>query len=167
VHYDKTGLCSTVEFKDKKFKVYRDTFDDHTTEASIIVIDGITSELKQEVAKYILDYSINPDRVKLVFVSSLASNWRGPEYHKYAPVMFTMSGWTLEEYKFACKDDNFRQSIESKLDSDALALTIDEKIEAKFDIAGHSARWMFNYGTKFVISQVNSAVERISVKKKN
>ena len=68
-------------------------------------------------------------------------------------------------FRSACKDDSFWALVEAKLDADPLAFTIEDKIDAKFDIAGHSARWMFNYDSSFVIQQVNSAIERCLLKR--
>lgn len=107
-----------------------------------------------------------------MLVSSLATNWRGTEFQKYAMNTFTMSGWTLEEYKYrkvyeftifrsACKDVSFQTLVDPQLDADLLAQTLEDKIAAKFDIAGHSARWMFNFNTAAAIKDLSSATERV------
>jgi len=164
IHYDRDKTCQTVEFKDGKFRVVCDIFDDYQTQASIFVLDGIYPDIANQMAYYLLEFRSNK-KIKLVFVSSLTSDWRGPEYERYSPELYTMSGWTLDEYKSACKDDSFRAIVEPKLDANPLCSTIEDKIEAKFDIAGHSARWMFNFDTRLAIQQADSAIERTHLKK--
>jgi hypothetical protein len=122
-----------------------------TSTASVVVVCGMQKDIDG-----LLVYAKSK---RIIFVS--------PQYSSLSRMqtglpIFYMSGWLLNDYLDACKDVTFGNEIESKLDADSEALTTEQKVEAKYLIAGASAHWMFDLTTKEVLEKITNCLEHVN-----
>jgi hypothetical protein len=72
--------------------------------------------------------------------------------------IFRQWSWDLCEYQTAMKNENFRSSVTAYMDAPMDGF--DGEIEAKFFYAGGSARYMFEFRTKEVQTQILNEVKK-------
>ncbi|KAJ3378968.1 hypothetical protein HDU80_002638 [Chytriomyces hyalinus] len=85
---------------------------------------------------------------------------------------FFVYSWALEEYLEAARHPKFMDSVQTKLDSSALAVADgprflvvpQESILSKYHFAGGSSRYMFGYNTAEVIASLEISVMAVAAK---
>jgi len=71
-----------------------------------------------------------------------------------------VESWTLDDYKAAMQNASFAEDVEPSLSG--LCGDEDEKLESKFYLAGHSARWMFALTVSEVLNSVCEHISRLA-----
>ncbi len=140
-------------------------------EFGFVVIDSITHEnFTPQLISSMTWLSRRKDTF-FALVMSLQTNLPEKRLDSLHCKRYMMSPWSLKEYITACKDEVFFKSVFSKLHDDNYGLTEQECIEnellrneliiKKYPIAGVSARWMFDYKSAKVITNISSYLSKV------
>jgi hypothetical protein len=128
-----------------------------STRRHLLVIDGIMDKPGYEEisSKWLSWLHETHGRHRLLFVSSVGSAGAVPadammSLGREHVVGFRTFSWTLNEYKDGMRIEEFAESVDDYLDAISTDSSLDERIEAKFFIAGGCARFMFERTSKTV-----------------
>lgn len=131
----------------------------------LLVIDGIAGEsrfraISCESRKWLKEDSASR---RLLYVSSMG--WSGtPDRHVDRDIkigIFEQWSWTYDEYVASIQNPEFSRSVEGILDASASALSIENKLEAKFFLAGGCARYMFEWSSDDIRHDTDDILETI------
>ena len=135
-----------------------------TCTADIVVLDGVIDDDYEmlQFERALWQFDINRKR-KAILVASMALKKRNLEtFERLNVKRFDMYPWSLEEFKSACRDSQFFDSVKSNLGAKEGAsfddLQRDTLIAEKYYFAGDSARWMFAKTIETVMSEINSYI---------
>lgn len=132
-----------------------------------VVFDGVRKQLLDPALEGII-HGIARTGVATFVVSSESVRFRDGQSNDIIKLQHFVPSWTKEEYNAACKDDVFwRKNIrffEGALATDN-AERRTELISSKFEVAGHSARFMFNQSSTLVADILKKSARAIDVTK--
>ena len=159
------------------------------TRNHIVFIDGITqttdhASLCKSCVSWIKKMnSIDCTNCRLVFVSSVASRSKTSKVHEdrmFCIEEFFVCSWTIDEYRSAFKNKDFRQSVlkyfdssqylyeefsssgpQNDLSNEKLEELLEELIVSKHYFAGGSSRFMFGMNTADVVVQLEKGMENL------
>ena len=126
----------------------------------ILVIDGFVEGTARELVEKAHNWLQGNKRIRrLIFVASMGSGeQRKPEYNEIANIEpFIQYSWTWEEYVSAVTHPAFVSNVWPCLDSSDSSDAID-RLQAKYYYAGGCARFMFQWTTQAVISEIHRLV---------
>lgn len=129
--------------------------------SQLIVFDGITTP--DQMGSGIQFSKTNPI-CQFIAVASLQFYIPEEELNRFGLNKISCNGWTLEEYKLACNDQNFMKFVSEKFFQQETLKeenNLEEILEEKFFFAGHSARYMFNFTIEQTLSDIHSNLNRI------
>jgi hypothetical protein len=132
----------------------------------LLIVDGIAGEshfraISSQCRKWLKSDTINR---RLVYVSSMG--WSGkPDRLVDRDIkigIFKQWSWTYDEYCAAIGDPIFANGVSSMLDASTSATSIEEKVEAKYFLAGGCARYMFEWRSEDIRRDIDDILETIS-----
>jgi len=108
-----------------------------------VIYDGVTSGIQEKLLILGPWWKRNTTKRRFIIVSSM--QFKMPlQDQENSNLTFLMSyGWRLEEYRAACGDLPLKNTLKLGLDYDTTLEAFDEKLTAKYYLAGESALWMF------------------------
>jgi len=162
VHLQDSGAARLIDFKNgflNSFIVYdRENIDAlfPPDDVKLLIFDGAMRSTRRAFDIACMAWYIaSPKTRQFIGVSSLQFTIKGEILIEYNMQRLHSTGWTLEEYKKACEDNIFYSSIENQLvASITTTKTKEEKLESKYFLAGHCARWMFFFDHLSVIEDI-------------
>ena len=124
------------------------------TQCKFVVVDGMTHEEKDRYLKNIVWTD------KVVYVTS--QSLHVPMTIQSA-LFFEMPSWCLEEYKSACQNSDFFDTIRHNLCNckEKCGCKMDEVMTNKFFLAGVCAQWFFGTTVKVVKKEIKNHLERV------
>jgi hypothetical protein len=109
----------------------------------IVIYDGVTSGIQEKLLILGPWWKRNTTKRRFIIVSSMQFKMSLQDQEN-SNLTFLMSyGWRLEEYRAACGDLPLKNTLKLGLDYDTTLEAFDEKLTAKYYLAGESALWMF------------------------
>lgn len=134
-------------------------------ESTVLVLDGLTTA-SQQLMSSAMAWQRGGHGRRVVVVSSMQLLVKGEELEDMALAEVETTGWTLSEYQSACGDASFFQRVQHNLDElpdgeDLASVTPSERVEAKFFLAGHCARWMFALNAQKARADIRRHLERV------
>lgn len=166
IHITRTFAAYVVDFSQNgTFTAFTTDLDalDVPTNAPLLVIDGITKDLRSVLGQAEVWWTNDSASSKrLILVSCLQFSWGGEDYLRMNMLEIFSPGWGEHEYVQACKDAAFLTSVDAKLDADHTTTVLEERIESKFFIAGASARWMFHLDSKQATDDVKNQIRKVN-----
>ena len=132
----------------------------------ILFVDGIQqTDEHNKVVRICLSWAKHATTNRLVIISSMTARLKAKleEDERNNVKEFKVYSWKLPEYISAVQDNGFFDSVKGVLDS-AIDVTVAPKsredlVTSKYHFAGGSCRFMFQYSTEVVISQLNRCVD--------
>lgn len=132
----------------------------YQTPSSTLVVDGLTAETKIIAAAALGWWRQDRQRRRVLLVSSMQYSVGMEDNRAHNLTPLSSHGWSIREYKQACKDPSFYHSVRPNLDTNDTATSVEEEISSKFFFAGYSARWMFAFNTKQAKKEVDTFLEK-------
>ncbi|CAM6093750.1 unnamed protein product [Calypogeia fissa] len=162
-HRDNTGI-RTEEFELENRHEYLNQL--KVENKHLLVLDGFTNGTTNNTMRGTCELWLKKDfeMRRLFVVCSMASRFKsGSEGDdmQFNVTDFTVSSWTLEEYKAALEKPALYATVKEKLGTDT-DKSRDELVESKYYFAGGSARYMFLMYTDEVKERLNLAIENVS-----
>ena len=122
-----------------------------------VIVDGVTTKhLTVQVGPY-------ADVCKgAVFVSSYSVSLAIQDMPGYES--YTMFSWTLDQYKVACANDDFYESVKENLtneSTDCNGESKDDVLKRKYCLAGACARWFFGYDYKAAKVDIEKHLKKV------
>ena len=139
------------------------TLADHNQVAGhLVILDGINSNCQSSPNWFGDLWADSAPNHRLMRISSdgVDCGLTGPERDEGRIRIFHQWSWTLAEYRCAIQNGDFYKSMGCFLDASSEGITVDEKIQAKYYLAGGSARWMLGREAEFVRQSIDSAIRR-------
>jgi hypothetical protein len=119
-----------------------------------LIVDGITKKNSTIIG------SLHTYRrlygAKIIIVTSLSLITSIQEFPGWKE--FTMFGWTFQDYKQACAHPPFYNTVKSNLEelvNGKEEEDVDNLLKNRFFLAGHCARWFFNFDIKSTIADID------------
>ncbi|CAM6093753.1 unnamed protein product [Calypogeia fissa] len=162
-HRDNTGI-RTEKFKLENRHEYLNQL--KVENKHLLVLDGFTNGTTNNTMRTTCEFWLKNDfeMRRLFVVCSMASRFksssRGDDM-RLNVTDFTVSSWTLGEYKAALEKPALYATVQEKLKTDT-DKSSDELVESKYYFAGGSARYMFLMYTDEVKKDLNLAIENVS-----
>jgi len=167
VHFTKSGCISICIINNSTITPYVITNSNFEipSDSELIVFDGITdaSQLGPGVS-----FNLTQDKpAQFIAVSSLQVYVPQEELNVSQMSIIACNGWTFEEYQSTCQNQNFLRFVSNKLADSKEELNINTSIledilQEKFFLAGHSARFMFNFTIEEARQDISKNLERIN-----
>lgn len=124
-------------------------------DASIVVFDGIRAETLERWRTMMNE--LTRKGIAVIVVSSEGVRFHDGDSGDIIKLQHFVPSWTLEEYFRACQDDDFWRAcyalLGGTLHDDATARQ--ELIRKKFESAGHSARYMFEFFQAEIVKKIS------------
>jgi len=121
--------------------------------ADVLIVDGVTEQYR---AKFCFSADVwstrgpHVRRTVLVTSDQLKSGGEDQEDTR----VFNSTSWSLDEFRQACRHDEFYDQVRVKLNPGTLDR--DEAVERKFSMTGGSVRWMFGMAEDEAEEDINS-----------
>ena len=132
-----------------------------------VVFDGVRQEMVSESNVADLMFNIARTGVFVVVVSSEGVRLPAGQSNDVAKLRHFVPSWTRDEHVAACGNDNFwritQQYFEGATDRDD-ANQRARLLDAKFEVAGHSARFMFHLSPYQAKSELQVAASAVTAK---
>lgn len=129
----------------------------------IVVVDGLIGN--DEKHRQLTRKLVRNETAFHIQVASLAFNRAKSQILKamtdFKVKVIKMYPWSLDEYKRACQNREFYDTVAPFLCDNDPEATSDQLIERKFFYAGVCARWMFATSTSHVIEYINEMIENV------
>jgi len=107
-------------------------------DVDVLVLDGVAKDVqREEIAKVATWFREDKENRRFILVSSVQFSYPAEENERLHLERAKSYGWTLEEYKIACQYDEFQNRVLPMLDADPTATDFEEKLAAKYFLAGH------------------------------
>jgi hypothetical protein len=167
VHIRPDGKLATASVSSSDISHHIDHF--HTlappsfeVSGHLIILDGIDSQSPDWFGDLWADSAPNRRLIR-IFSDGVNCGLTGSERDEGRIRIFNQWSWTLNEYLCVIQNEEFCRNVQVVLDASSDAQTVDEKIKAKYCVAGGSARWMFGRKADFVKRSIDSAIKRIPI----
>ena len=133
------------------------------SDADVILVDGLQADLLSNKSNPLEKiFSETKRHRKIIFISSMASGLKAENFGQSQLVFqfLELLPWQFNEFRDACKCSEFFKTVREKFDCESDDFK-DEILDAKFLLAGASARWMFEYPVQEIEEEIQNLVDSI------
>lgn len=160
-HFDRGKMKSfTVPVKKFEFVISSQS---NKLDADIMIIDGVTTANYSNIMSDAFQWKLDGTDRKIALITSQQITIPLHELQQAKILTWSMPSWKWDDYFKACQNSDFYKQVEEFLPKQEMLK--EEKLAAKYYLAGASARWMFGIAFDVLKAEIDKQLAKVENKK--